>query len=376
MEKGNETNRLVVITGAAGQVGQHAIAEYGARTDVSWVIATDILASMNQFRFPKRVHGSAGFESLQTDLRDRESMVKLRNAIQRRPERDVLILDIGALFSYSASQRDLHDANVVGQRNLIETVVLPLQNEEGQKIRVVFWSAAALYGGFDARDGVLPAREAYPVDPRSVYAETKRDAEELLLRYCWSDGLWVTIMRCGAIYGEGSTYGMGNAIMLMLLGLLEPIIVGSGKNHAATIHARDTVRIADFLSQCNEADGEVFNVRDDSEYLLEEITATQSLATGSRAFEHFRMPKDLFFNRIVKPVSEKSKAWGAKPIIDPGLANMMILDAWIDVTKLKKLFESRGVDFRSYLMYPDTLHGVERVVEWYKNNPKEWIHHV
>lgn len=360
-------DRLILITGAGGQVGKHALLEYADGAKASHVIATDITGE-----FPIPVSSPlVTYSVIKSDVRNKESLSQIKNIILGRPEKEILIQDIVGLFRYSADEKDLHEVNVLGQKNLIEEIVLPLERAS-RNVRLVFWGAAAVYGDF-AHNELLPAKENYPLEPQNDYAKSKRDAEEWLLHYHKEHGIWVTVMRCGAIYGEGGIYGMSQAFILMLLGMLEPVIVGNGKNRVALVHARDTVRIADFLSRQNEANGKAFNVRDNTAYTLEKITKVQCEASGTRAFHHFRMPKDLFQEQIVAPLGKKVKEWKVEPTIDPGLAKMMSLDSYVDISALKELFEKKRENFESYLLHPDAEEGVTSVVQWYREHWKEWV---
>lgn len=357
---------IVLVTGANGQVGRHALLEYASGEKVNHIIATDI--TPNFWTPPDGFQCS--FEYVRADLRNKDDLTKLTEVILRRPENEVLILDIGALFRYSASRKDLFECNVLGQKNLVETVALPLQ-DRGKDVKTVFWSAGAVYGNFD-RTEFLPATEDYPLDAQNDYAQSKIEAERWLLHYHQEYGFWITIMRCGAIYGEWSNYGMANAFILQILGLLEPLIMGTKENdygrksHAAMIHARDTVRIADFLAECSDANGTIYNVRDHANRTTEEVTRAQAEACGVKALRGFRMRYEDFDRFIVKKVERKAKAAGVEPLVDTGLAAMMALNANMSIDRLLSEFKKKGVDFTSYLLYPDALLGIREVIGWFK----------
>lgn len=357
---------IVLVTGANGQVGRHALLEHADGKMADHIIATDITPN---FWIPPDGF-QCSFEYVRADLRNKDDLQKVTETILRRSEEEVLILDIGALFRYSASRNDLFECNVLGQKNLVEIVALPLQ-DKGKNVKMIFWSAGANYGNFD-RPELLPAMEDYPLDAQNDYAQSKIEAERWLLHYHQERGLYITIMRCGAIYGEWSNYGMANAFILQILGLLEPLVMGTKENdygrksHAAMIHARDTVRIANFLAGCPSANGTIYNVRDYANRTTEEVTRAQAEACGVKAFRGFRMRYKDFVRLIVKEVERKSKAAGVEPLVDTGLAAMMALNADMSIERLLGEFKKKGVDFASYLLYPDALLGIRDVIGWFK----------
>lgn len=357
--------RVVLITGANGQVGRQALVEYASGRKASCIVATDIT--------PKVWIPPEGFNCdfiyTRADLRRRKDLEKIGKIIARRPEKEVLILSIGALFKFSAPRRDLFQVNVEGQKNLVNAVALPLQ-EKGKEVKFVFWSAAAIYGNFSRKE-LLPADENYPPDPQDDYSQSKLEAENWLFYYCRNHNLWVTSMRCAAIYGEWSRYGMASAIILQLLGMLEPLIIGTkdndyGKNYVATIYARDTVRVADFLASRPSANGSVFNVRDAFPRTLEEVVRAQSLACGVKAFRGFRMRFEDFDRFIVRKVMKKVMNFGVEPLVDPELTKMMPLNSALSIKKLEKEFENAGIEYSSYLIYPDVVEGLPQVIKWFK----------
>lgn len=363
--------RLVLITGANGQVGRHALLEYADGTKADCIVATDLTDDY----FVPASAPRLDYKFVRADLRRRDDLRKIKEIVEKRPERKILVLDIGALFRYDAPWKDLYDCNVTGQINLAEEVALPLQ-DQGREVRTVFWGAAAVYGKFNNSNYPLPAREDYPLDPQSDYAKTKVAAEEWLLHYHKSFGLWVTIMRCGAIYGEWGRYGMANGFILQLLGMLEPLIMGNkanqyGKNRVALVHARDTVRIADFLASQEEANGRVFNVRDNSVYRLETIAQVQAEACDLKVFDRFRMKTDDFEKYIDKKIAKMSREAGVEPVADIELMKMIPLDSFIAIDSLKALFEKARVNFESYLLYPDSIEGLRAVIRWFKTRGRK-----
>ncbi len=61
-----------------------------------------------------------------------------------------------------------------------------------------FVSSWFVYG-----DGILPAREESPCNPKGFYSITKRTAEQLLISYCETKGLNYRIFRMSNLYGPG-----------------------------------------------------------------------------------------------------------------------------------------------------------------------------
>ncbi len=362
--KDSERN-LLLITGAAGFVGSRAV-RYALKEGSPYgvVVATDIT---RPYEWPQVPEGKT-YSFVPADLTAAKKVAELVSTIAdyRYHNYRVFVWHIGGLFNYSASAADLFKVNVQGTENLLFALTETFKLSQLLK-RFVFWSGGVVYGDFNVPYVDLPATENYPVAPNNFYGWSKKLAEERILFFRKAFGLPVTIMRMAAIYGPGSNYGMANAFELQLSGQLSPLLVGNGKGRPALIHVDDVVRIADFLGNapdaCQGKDGDViYNVVDDSKYTMDQVSIFLGEHLFNTPFRGFHLPKWVL-RRLIRRVEQCAKRLNGKPIIDPGLGEMILLNSHMSNGKLRKLLSY--YNRKDVLQYADSLLGFEATLPWY-----------
>ena len=182
----------ILVTGAAGFIGSHAVERLLARGDE--VVGLD---DFNDYYDPsvKRsnialAQTKRGFTLIEGDIRD-ESLVQ--NLYKNNHFDSTIHLAARAGVRPSLKQPALYEsANVMGLLNLLEASV------RYGKPYFVFASSSSVYG-ISKR---LPWREDDPVDcPISPYAITKRAGELLCFSYQQSYGLSTCSLRFFTVYG-------------------------------------------------------------------------------------------------------------------------------------------------------------------------------
>ncbi|MDO8516437.1 MAG: NAD(P)-dependent oxidoreductase [bacterium] len=348
---------LVLITGASGFVGTHAIKfALAHREKYDFVLATDV----RKLSYPYDLPGEDRFRFVEADFTKSESMSTLMDVVKSLDAKNIWVWHIGGLFNYTAQFPALYRVNVEGTDNLIracrEKLAFRIQ-------RLIFWSGGVVYGDFNAPGASLPADESYPVDPQNPYGLSKMLAEKNLLSFHRDCGFPVTIMRNGAIYGEWSKYGMANAYMLNYRGYLAPLLVGDGTDHAALIYAGDAIRVADFLGSVPESNGEIYNVVD-SCATMDAVSSFIGEQFNNKPWQKFHLPK-FVLRTIVRGVVKDNKILGGYPVIDPGLGDMTLLNSWVSNKKLMALAEKHGVR-DTLLEYPNGIDGLRHTIAWFK----------
>jgi nucleoside-diphosphate-sugar epimerase len=112
----------------------------------------------------------------------------------------------------------------------VDSVRTLVRNFDG---RIVFMSTCSVYG---AQDGVLD--EDSPMQPLSLYAETKREAEEVLLP------AGALVFRLGTIYGVSDTYSRIRLDLVLNLLTVKAMLHGrvsvfGGDQYRPLLHVRD-----------------------------------------------------------------------------------------------------------------------------------------
>lgn len=344
-------SRIIFVTGATGFTGTNAVnyllKEFAPDSGIK-IVATDLKIANEKIMAEWLKHSSFSFEI--ANLKDRS---QLENVVKKHLEpvwAEIIVLHIGGLFDYQAPLQALFEVNVRGTENLFQAL-LPVASKVK---RVIVWSGVAVYN-FDAIP--LPATEESPVEPQNPYAVSKLWEERMAFMLGKQYGIPVSAIRCGAIYGPYSLYGMANSIFLNATGQMTTFTFGSGQNRSALVHAIDTVRAGLFLAEQEEAIDQVYNVVDDNPYTMVEMAQFLGKRLNNPFYTRFRLPA-FVFETAINLYDNMRKALGIKGSIDPELAQMLKQDYYVSNIKLKNL----GFVF----LYPDSKVGIEETIEWYK----------
>ncbi|MGH8528783.1 MAG: NAD-dependent epimerase/dehydratase family protein [Nevskiales bacterium] len=239
----------VLITGAAGFIGQRVLRTLLMRAPAIKIVATDIR--------PLPAELAAQLQFLSLDVRAAE----LREVMARLQVQSVIHLAAVVNPPPDMSRALLHAIEVEGTRNLLEACVAA---GVGQ---VIVTSSGAAYG-YHA-DNPLPLTEdcALRGNPEFAYADHKRQAEELLAAYRRRHPrLKQLIFRPGTVLGVG----VNNPISALFE---RRIIVGISGADSPFVIIRDE-DVADCIVQgvLKEAEG-IYNLAGDGAISLREIAA-------------------------------------------------------------------------------------------------------
>jgi nucleoside-diphosphate-sugar epimerase len=324
-----------LVTGANGFMGTHMLellAKFG-----SDVVATDIGDD------PSPTAKGLGTEYVKADLRSKSDVVQLL-----RGRAFDYVFDIKGLFDYSAPYKDLYDVNVRGSLNLLNGLA-----EAGIKPqRMVTWGAAGVYD-FTKES---PTKETSPVNPQGGYLTTKYVQEMLMLEQGPRLGIPVTIVRPGGVYGPRSRYGVATSIFIAARGGMGPFYFGPGKTRAGMVHVEDVCGAALFLARRHEAEGQIYNVNDDSAYPTSEL-----MRTAARWLDFPLLPVNFplaVMKFFVGNLGKKAAKKGRISLLNEEMTALVAYDALLDPSKLKAL------GWRA--KWPDSLKGLEATIKWYR----------
>ncbi len=324
-----------LVTGANGFMGTHML-ELLARFG-SDVVATDIGDA------PSATAKDLGVEYVSADLRDRSAVVQLL-----RGRAFDYVFDIKGLFDYSAPYKDLYDVNVRGSLNLLHG----LADAGIRPKRMVTWGAAGVYDF--AKES--PARETSPVNPQGGYLTTKYVQEMLMLEQGPRLGIPVTVIRPGGVYGPRSRYGVATSIFIAARGGMGPFYFGPGKTRAGMVHVEDVCGAALFLARRHEAEGQIYNVNDDSAYPTSELMRTAARWLGFPLLP-FNFPLGVM-KFFVGNLGKKAAKKGRISLLNEEMTALVAYDALLDPSKLKAL----GWKAK----WPDSISGLKATVDWYR----------
>jgi UDP-glucose 4-epimerase len=172
-----------------------------------------------------------------------------------------------------------HRINVNGAVNIATAAV-----EKGVR-RLVHFSTIAVYG---PSVEPTPYTEASPLNPQSLYAETKIHSEEGILKvFQGSTRSSAVVLRLAAVYGPRLQGNYRSLVKLLRRGLFLP--VGDGHNHRTMVYIDDLVRAAILSAEHPRAAGAIFNVTDGKIHTLNDVLAAIAGALG-KSPPHFHLP--------------------------------------------------------------------------------------
>ncbi len=224
-----------IVTGGTGFIGGHAVDRFLA---AGWRVT---LLVRDQARVAQRHQGHV--EALRADL---------TAELPALPAADVIV--------HAAADMDFgHDARAMAPVTVAGTErLLAAARALTAPPRFVHVSSQAVYG-FDRH--YTDADEATPMRPSPyAYCATKRQAEEAVWR-AGSDGLAVSVLRPGFVYGPGDVRTLPPVVAMMRKGQLSAHIDG-GRFDTGCLHVENCAEGIFLAAVQSEAVGEAFNLGD------------------------------------------------------------------------------------------------------------------
>lgn len=249
------TFRRVVVTGAAGFLGHHLVAHarnVGASTlavvrkptDASSIGMSDLIGN------PGMLDGT-----------------------------DVLVHAAAIRHRHGTDARAYHASNV----DLVEALV---RASAGRVGRFVHISSVGVYGF--PPESELPITETTPFEPRTLYSQTKIEAEKRVAKLATNLGLAYTIVRPTIIYGRGDSNGMLDKLAVALRSR-RYLVVGGGNNVLHHTHVDDVVRGVLALAGSDVARNDHFILAGPETITLQRLSELVAGAIGVRV-PRFHVP--------------------------------------------------------------------------------------
>ena len=330
-----------LVTGAAGFMGRYMVrllAEQGAD-----VVATDVVSDA-----PAEFAACRNVTYLRGDLTNHGNV----DSLVRTKKYDY-VFHVAGLFDYSASERLLHDVNVMGSNNLLRQLCVADNIPE----RFVFWAAGGVYDFSRGKPGKA-AKEDSPIAPNlGGYLKSKYDAEMMLFQEGRELGVPVSSIRPGGVYGPGSRYGVAIAIKIAAGGGMGPFYIGPQKTRAGMVHAEDVCRAAMFVALRPQAAGEIYNVNDDSAYTTAHLMRVCARRLGFPMLPLVGLPMGAM-RLFVKQLKRRAEKMGRVSLLTEDMISLQELDALLDASKLKALGWTPK--------YPDSLAGLLETIAEYR----------
>ena len=164
-----------------------------------------------------------------------------------------------------ALQKEYEQTNVEAARRLAAISC------DAKVPRFVFFSTINVYG-YTENENVCD--EETPLNPQSWYAQTKAEAEKLVLTETPA-----VVLRLAATYGRG----MKGNYPRLLKALRGGVMVGSGLNRRTLVHVHDVCHASVLAATHPGALGQIYNVTDGYVHTLGEVIAAMCAARGRKS---------------------------------------------------------------------------------------------
>lgn len=216
----------VLVTGGAGYIGS--------------ILVRDLLESGARVRVLDRfLFGSDGLQGVQDhpaleifprDLRDPRIHAEALEGVET-------VIHLAAIVGDKACAQDEERAV---QTNWTATVALARACKARGVRRFVFASTCSVYG--EGREEVLT--EESPVKPLSLYAETRRHAEQGLLELTGDPGFEPVLLRFGTVYGLSPRMRFDLVVNLLARDAVRKgeVTIFGGEQWRPFVHVRDIAR--------------------------------------------------------------------------------------------------------------------------------------
>ncbi len=294
----------VLVTGAAGYIGSVLC---GHLLDVGYsVIAIDSVKHGE----PSLLHLAAHrrFEFTRGDVRDE---VVMRDAVKRAD----VIVPLAAIVGTTACDRDPWEARTVN----VDAVALANRLRSTDQLIVM----PATNSGYGARSGDVYCTEDTPLEPISLYARTKADAEALVL-----GSPNAITLRLATVFGTSPRMRLDLLVNhFVWAAITDGYIVLFEKHFKRNyVHVRDVADcIAHCISNADEMVGRAYNVGLDSANLTKEELALKvkeyvpsfyihAAAVGSDTDQR---------NYIVSSERLRSAGFTARRTLDTGIPELL-----------------------------------------------------
>jgi UDP-glucose 4-epimerase len=190
--------------------------------------------------------------------------------------------------------------------------------------RLIFFSTINVYG--PGEPGLVYSENS-PINPDSWYAETKAQAEDIVL-----DGLPAVVLRLAAVYGPGMKGNYPRLFKSLRKGYF--IMIGDGRNRRTLVFIYDVCQAALLAAEHPEAAGQIYNVTDGEIHTLREVVSCICEVLGKRP-PRYELPRGLvrpFFGLL----EDGFRFLGQRSPIGRSTVDKMLEDLAVSGDKIKR----------------------------------------
>jgi len=203
--------------------------------------------------------------------------------------------------------------------------------------RLVFFSTISVYGPSQPPE-VLD--ESSPLRPQSLYAQTKCEAEEIVLsaRQGKKKGPLAVVLRLAAVYGPHVKGNYARLIAALRRGWFVPL--GDGCNRRTLIYDEDVSRAALLAAERAEAAGQIYNVTDGHIHTLRDVLGAICRALDKSPPKYYCPAAPV--RVLAGAIEDVFRSVGIRPPVNRALVNKLVEDVAVGGDKIRKELEFRS----------------------------------
>ena len=300
-----------LVTGATGVIGPDLVKHL---TENGYSVRALSRSLADPMIFPDEV------ETIRGDITDRDT---LREAVKNVD----VIFHLAAKLHINEPSNDLYEEykriNIEGTHQLVTAA------KAAGVGRLIFFSTINVYGPGDFKKIF---DENSPLSPASAYAETKAQAEKVVLSEMPS-----VVLRLAAVY---SPRMKGNyRRLLAALGKRYFLMVGDGQNRRTLVHVKDVCRAAILAAEQRSALGQTYNVTDGEIHTFQKILRVMCSTLG-RDYPKIRISENVV-RRIIGFVEDAFEFCGQRAPVGRFTVDKLLEDLAVSGDRLINDLEYR-----------------------------------
>lgn len=250
---------LILITGATGAIGPRIVRAFLEAGCHVRTFSADALATGD---FPEHV------DTLLGDVTDQSAVQSVMRGVDA-------VVHLAALLHIVNPTPELREKyekiNVGGTATVVDAAV------KANVKKIVLSSTIAVYGPSNGR---ILNEDSAP-HPDTIYAQTKLDAEKIVLNARGANGQPIgTVLRFGAVYGAHIKGNYRRLVQALARGRF--IAIGDGNNRRTLVYDKDVARAVVLSAPHPSAAGKIYNVTDGRFHTLAGIISAICEALGRR----------------------------------------------------------------------------------------------
>ena len=243
------------------------------------------------------------------------------------------------------SQREFDYANVDATENIIRSA------EKAGVKKVVILSSLAAAGPSNG----TPKSEGDPMNPVSMYGESKKRMESLIHEIAPKD-MSITILRPPAVYGPREDQIF--TLFKMMKNGIAPIVGDGYEPELSMVYVQDVIQGIIKAEKQNQAGVNTYFISGEKITNWNEIKDIVATVLGKKSLAIKLKPQ--WVKKIAGAIETTASFFGSYPVVNREKANEMILEWTCSIEKAKK-----ELDYHPEYSLEE---GISRTLRWYKKH--------